>query len=142
MTLLATRNTFSPSPGVQIHSFPLIVSRAAGLELQPQGDTIAPQMLKDATSHPMACREAGDGNACLTKSGNLNKMNSKGPILCLGAPSTDSTLPVAGTPPSARHLAHGRSALPLRKGLCNNLNLICRGHEVLRGHAEYQSHIF
>lgn len=91
---------------------------------------------------PMACREAGGGNACLTKSGNLNKMNSKGPILCPDSPGTASTLPVAGTPPSARRLARDRSALPVRKGLCNNLNLICRSHEVLRGHADYQSHIF
>lgn len=33
-----------------MHPFPLVVSRAAGLELQPQGGTIAPQMLEGATS--------------------------------------------------------------------------------------------
>lgn len=50
MTLLATRNIFPPCPGVQIHPFSLVVSRAAELELQPQGGTIAPQILEGATS--------------------------------------------------------------------------------------------
>lgn len=52
MTLLVTRNIFPPCPSVQIHPFSLVVSRAAELELQlqPQGGTIAPQILEGATS--------------------------------------------------------------------------------------------